>query len=189
MIKQRKSIVGLIIFTITLIINVAILDARNDKLMTQLNQNEVTLQQTQVELANAIENFERECELNSIIRAECVELESMLSDLKSTKYELVYVGDFKITYYCDSRYNHICGGNGITASGKSTDVGVTAAADWSILPNGSIVYIEGIGFREIQDVGGGVNGNHIDVLVETHDEAIDLGTHNEGVWLLIKTDS
>ena len=108
----------------------------------------------------------------------------------STEYELVYMGDFKITYYCDEEYKHICGyGDHMTASGKSTEIGWTAAADWDVLPNGSVVYIEGIGFREISDVGGAVNGKHIDVLVEEHNEALDFGTDHEGVWLLIKKGS
>ena len=113
-----------------------------------------------------------------------------ISDLKSEEYTLVYLGDYKITYYCDERYSHICGtGNGVTASGKHTKVGRTAAADWGVLPKGSVVYISGIGFREIQDVGGAVNGKHIDVLVEKHDEALSLGVDREGVWILIKKDS
>lgn len=109
-----------------------------------------------------------------------------INDLKSSEYKLVYMGEFKISYYCDQRYSHICGGTGKTASGKSTEVGVTAAADWSVLPKGSIVYINGVGFREIQDVGGAVNGNHIDVLVQKHQEALNLGVNYQGVWLLIK---
>lgn len=112
-----------------------------------------------------------------------------ISDLKAIEYELVYMGDFKITYYCDERRNHICGGNGVTASGKETEVGVTAAADWNVLPNGSVVYIDGVGFREITDVGGAVNGNHIDVLVQGHNEALDRGVEHQDVWLLIKKGS
>ena len=98
------------------------------------------------------------------------------------------MGDFKITYYCDERYSHICGGNGVTASGKATEVGVTAAADWSVLPKGSKVYIQNVGWKEIQDVGGAVNGKHIDVLVNQHQKALDIGTHYEGVWLLVKNE-
>ena len=109
-----------------------------------------------------------------------------ISNLKNEEYELVYVGDFKITYYCDERYDHICGGNGVTASGKPTEVGVTAAADWSVLPKGSQIYIQDVGWREVQDIGGGVNGEHVDVLVRSHQEALNLGTHSEGVWLLVK---
>ena len=112
-----------------------------------------------------------------------------IADLKSDEYELVYLGEFKITYYCDMRYDYICSGTGITASGKPTETSWTAAADWDVLPKGSIVYINGIGFREIQDVGGSVNGKHIDVLVERHQDALDLGVKYEGVWILIRKSS
>lgn len=110
----------------------------------------------------------------------------MIEDLKNDEYELVYMGEYKISYYCDERRSHICGGSGKTASGKPTEVGVTAAADWSVLPKGTQVYIENIGWREIQDRGSAVKGKHIDVLVELHDEANKLGRDQEGVWLLIK---
>lgn len=109
-----------------------------------------------------------------------------INDLKNDEYELIYVGDFKITYYCDERYPHICGGNGVTASGKPTEVGVTAAVDWSVLPKGSKIYIQNVGWREVQDVGGAVNGKHVDVLVHNHQEALNLGTSTEGVWLLVE---
>lgn len=109
-----------------------------------------------------------------------------INNLKNDEYELIYVGDFKITYYCDERYDHICGGNGVTASGKPTEVGVTAAADWSVLPKGSKIYIQNVGWREVQDIGGGVNGQHVDVLVHGHQEALNIGTSTEGVWLLVE---
>ena len=113
-------------------------------------------------------------------------LEETIDVLKSDEYKLVYIGDFTITYYCNEMVDHICGGSGITASGKPTEVGWTAAADTSVLPMGSIVYIQDIGFREIMDVGGAVDDNHIDVLVQEHQEAIELGTHYSGIWLLVK---
>lgn len=112
-----------------------------------------------------------------------------IENLKSNEYELAYLGEFKITHYCDERRQHICGGTGITASGIPTEVGWTAAADWDVLPKGSIVYIDGIGFREIQDVGGSVNGKHIDVLVERHQEALNLGFSQKEVWILIRKNS
>lgn len=142
------------------------------------------------EVCEALETqLQYEYEVNENLELDLADAMATVSNLKSEEYEIIYMGEFKITYYCDARHEHICGGNGITASGEQTVVGITAAADWAILPQGSKVYIESVGFREIQDVGGGVNDNHIDVLVETHQDAIDLGTHNEGVWLLIKKDS
>lgn len=152
---------------------------------------------TQEELAITTENLQLESRKSSELgvklnRAtkELAAANETILDLKSTEYEFVYMGDFKITYYCDSSYEHICGyGDYLTASGKETEVGWTAAADWDVLPNGSLVYIDGVGFREITDVGGAVNGKHIDVLVQEHSEALDLGIAQEDVWLLIKKDS
>jgi 3D (Asp-Asp-Asp) domain-containing protein len=135
------------------------------------------------------DQLQYEYEVNENLELDLAEAMATVANLKSEEYEIIYMGEFKITYYCDELGSHVCGGNGVTASGEQTVVGITAAADWSILPQGSKVYIESVGFREIQDVGGGVKGNHIDVLVETHQDAIDLGTHDEGVWLLVKKES
>lgn len=147
---------------------------QNELLVVQENLQIET--ERSIELSEALENVNKELE----------EANATISDLKNEEYELIYMGNFKITYYCDQRYQHICGGNGVTASGKPTKVGVTAAADWGVLPKGSMIYIENIGFREIQDRGGAVNNKHIDVLVESHSEALSLGTKSEGVWLLVK---
>ena len=157
---------------------------------THLNQE---LLATQDELAITVENLKLESrksselgvELNKTTK-ELTSANATISDLKTIEYELVYIGDFKITYYCDERRAHICGGNGITASGKPTEVGWTVAADWSVLPNGSLIYIDGGGFREVQDVGGAVKERHIDVLVQEHSEALDFGVEHEDVWLLVK---
>lgn len=171
-------------------------DQTNKELEDVQNNYAVTVEElnaTQNELLVVQENLQMETERSiglskalENVNKELEEANTTITDLKSEEYELVYMGDFKITYYCDERREHICGGNGITASGKPTEVGVTAAADWRVLPKGSIVYIENIGFREIQDVGGAVNNKHIDVLVQEHQEALRLGTKSEGVWLLVK---
>lgn len=159
------------------------LSATNDELASTTNELAITQNHLQSEI-------EKAQELNRALEDANNELSianETIAELKSEEYEFVYMGDFKITYYCDERYEHICGGNGVTASGKPTEVGVTVAADWSVLPKGSAIYIEGVGFREVQDVGGGVNGKHIDVLVTTHREALSIGNSYEGVWLLVKT--
>lgn len=151
---------------------------------------------TKEELAITVQNFELESKKTNQLGAELHQTtkklaaaDTTIADLKAVEYELVYMGEFKITYYCDERYDHICGGNGVTASGQPTEIEWTAAADWSVLPSGSVIYIDGVGFREITDVGGSVKGNHIDVLVPKHDIALDFGIEYEEVWLLVKKDS
>lgn len=191
--SDDKSWVGLFIYVIALIVCIAMLDVRKEQLLQELNEKDDIIQQAyeDVEKYKAaceemLAKVQYEYEVNEGLEMDLAQAQATVQDLKNEEYELMYMGEFKITYYCDERRNHICGGNGITASGKSTEVGVTAAADWSALPKGSMVYIEGVGYREIQDKGSAVKKNHIDVLVESHSEALSLGTKSEGVWLLVK---
>lgn len=115
------------------------------------------------------------------------ELNQIIDDLKDSEYELVYMGEFKTTYYCNEARKHICGeGANITASGKPTIVGDTVAVDKSLIPLGSKVYISGIGWRSAEDTGGAIIGNRVDVLVNGHDEAIDTGVTYNDVWVLVK---
>ena len=98
-----------------------------------------------------------------------------------------YIGNFRCTSYCTERYPHICGtGDGITASGAPVTAGLTIAVDPEIIPLGSVVYIEDVGVRVAQDIGGAVQGYCIDVAVEgSHEDALrwpGYGWHD--VWLL-----
>ena len=128
-------------------------------------------------------------ELNSVIVEKDTENERLrqeIDNLKDSKYEFKYLGTYKITYYCDERTDHICGGTGVTASGVPTDVGTTIAVDPKIIPYGTEVYIEGVGHRIAQDCGGAVKDKHIDVLVQTHAEAMRLGTTYKDVWVIVQ---
>lgn len=86
-----------------------------------------------------------------------------------------YLGDFTITYYCTENYPHTCGGGGTTASGTQVAPYQTAAVDTSVIPFGTKLYIEGVGYRIAEDRGGAVKGNKIDLAVTTHEEALNLG--------------
>lgn len=99
---------------------------------------------------------------------------------------LTYAGSFSCTAYCAEEYAHICGeGHGITSSGAKVQPGVTVAADTSILPYGTVVYIEGVGLRVVQDTGSAVVGNKLDVAVNTHAEALSWsGWGSRRVWIV-----
>ena len=209
--KTKSAWVSCIaIFFITIIgfisfgINIYRASQAVDSLEEELINNQVILSSTIDELDETeemlIAEIERSNTLSESLKLTQEELDAInselesanttISDLKSTEYELAYMGNFRYTYYCDERYEHICGyGMGLTASGKPTEVGWTVAADTSVLPMGSIIYIEGIGFREVMDRGGGVKGNHIDILMTTHNECFKQTIINGGVWVLIKKGS
>ena len=99
---------------------------------------------------------------------------------------LTYAGSFSCTAYCTEEYAHICGeGHGITSSGAKAQPGVTVAADTSILPYGTVIYIEGVGLRVVQDTGSAVVGNKLDVAVNTHAEALSWsGWGSCRVWII-----
>lgn len=94
--------------------------------------------------------------------------------------------EFTATAYCSCE--ECCGewandrpidesGNSIvyTASGKEAKEGVTIAADWSVLPPGTIVEILGCGVYEVQDKGGKITGEKIDIYFDRHDDALEWG--------------
>ena len=59
---------------------------------------------------------------------------------------------------------------GITASGTRADWG-TIAADTSRYPFGTIMYIEGYGYGKVEDRGGKIKGEHIDLYFPSHHDA------------------
>ena len=97
-----------------------------------------------------------------------------------------YAGEFQCTAYCIEKYQHICGeGHGITASGQPIQADVTVAADQALLPYGTVLYIEGVGVRVVQDKGAGVQGYHLDVAVDTHENALAWSGYGEHrVWII-----
>lgn len=100
-------------------------------------------------------------------------------------YLFGYCGEFEITYY-DSCYE-CCGKiNGITASGAKVQEGVTVAADTSVIPMGSKIYIEGIGWRTVQDRGGAVKGNKLDIYIPSHDSPMPYNKQKLNVWVVLE---
>ncbi len=63
---------------------------------------------------------------------------------------------------------------GMTASGTRAHKG-TIAADTSRYPFGTIFYIPGYGYGRVEDRGGDIKGDHIDLFFESHREALAWG--------------
>lgn len=91
-----------------------------------------------------------------------------------------------ITFYCCEERPHICGtGTGITASGRRVTPYVSCAVDESVIPLGSTIMIEYNGemvYLRADDTGPTVKGDHIDIAVKEHSEALSLGVQTADIW-------
>ena len=94
------------------------------------------------------------------------------------------LGVFDLTYYCACE---ICCDveTGITATGTPVVEGRTIAVDPSVIPYGTQVIINGHVFTA-EDCGGSVRGNHIDIYVNDHQTALELGRGQAEVYLVKK---
>lgn len=107
--------------------------------------------------------------------------------------EFVSLGEFRNTAYCGCS---ICCGkygenrpldeNGkpivYTANGTVAVEGVTIAADINVLPYGTSLYINGHQYI-VQDRGGVINGNRLDIYFENHQDALNFGVQYKEVFV------
>lgn len=100
---------------------------------------------------------------------------------------------FEVSFY-DSCYDCTQNGDGQTASGEYVQEGVTIALPKDI-PFGSEVHIEGTGDYIVQDRGGYIEytydneGNlvmRVDVYVDSHSKALELGRYYAEGYIIIK---
>jgi 3D (Asp-Asp-Asp) domain-containing protein len=91
------------------------------------------------------------------------------------------IGTFKIYHYCQC--TQCCGKtDGITASGTRAREGRTVAVDPDVIPIGSTVVIDGHEYIA-EDTGSAIIGNKIDVFVNSHEEALQLGVDTAEVFI------
>ena len=168
---------------------------KNLKELKTINNDLVTVQnELESELHTTRSSLQIEIEKNNALYSKIESIENELSianttlnELQSAEYEFVYLGEFKLTAYCAEMRPHICGeGRGITASGTTATPGRTIGVNPAVIPYGTEVYIEGVGWRVAEDTGGGIGYQHVDILVDTHEDALTLGVNSGGVWMLVK---
>lgn len=97
------------------------------------------------------------------------------TSMEAQEPELVSIGTFTAYAYCPCE--KCCGqwSGGPTASGVMPEEGRTVAADWDVLPAGTEIYIDGIGWKTVEDTGGAIRGDTIDIFFESHEEAAAFG--------------
>ena len=126
-------------------------------------------------------------------------VEEIQEDFENEKIEAALLAkanvleDVRITHYCSELRPHICGtGDGITASGRRVTPYVSVAVDPNIIPLGSDVLVDygdgEIHYYRADDTGGGVKGKHLDLAVESHSEALQLGVKTATVYWVAEED-
>lgn len=107
-----------------------------------------------------------------------------------TEPQFVSLGTFKVTHYCPCK--KCCGKDpdhpayGITATGTVATAGRTVAVDPDVIPYGTEVlvrYEDGTEHTYIaEDCGGAIDGNRLDVFMDSHGAAWDAGIKTAEVF-------
>lgn len=92
------------------------------------------------------------------------------------------LGLFSVTAYCP-RYKS-SGQQTLTYSGTLPQPNHTVSADISILPLGTKIMIDGIVYT-VEDIGGGVKGNTLDIFFSSYQEAMNYGRQTKEVFAVI----
>lgn len=102
-----------------------------------------------------------------------------VKDVEASERNMRSLGTFKITWYCPCRK---CSGkwDHQTSSGAYATEGRTVAVDKRVIKEGTHLLINGHEYI-VEDTGGGVRGNHIDIFNESHLVCLD-DAHGEKYW-------
>lgn len=91
------------------------------------------------------------------------------------------LGTFRVTAYCPCA--RCCGRFAYLPASKRPPIsGPYCAADLSVLPLGTKIHIEGVGWRTVSDTGSDIRGKSIDVLMSSHWRARQFGKR----WLKVE---
>ncbi len=174
---QRKFLIILIVLLYTLVILIFLINLINlqNDYIVQAHQKEIDYLKTKLEnLSQEIHKIKLQ---NVLINKEKVQAVS-----KETNSFIA-----NLTAYCACE--KCCGKKpnhpyyGLTASGKKVQANRTIAMDKKY-PFGTIVKIEGLGIFEVQDRGGAIKGNDVDIYMNTHQEALNFGVQQRRVWII-----
>ena len=97
------------------------------------------------------------------------------------------LGTFRVTHYCPCEKCNGKWAGGITATGVMAQEGRTVAVDPAVIPYGTEVrvrYEDGTEHTYIaEDCGGAINGNELDVFMDSHEAAWAAGVKSAEVFI------
>ena len=106
-----------------------------------------------------------------------------VTEIQAPEIVRTELGEFTITAYCPCA--KCCGewADGITYTGTVATEGRTIAVDPGVIPLGSVVEINGVEYVA-EDIGGAIDGNHIDIYFNDHNDALVWGVQDLKVCLV-----
>ena len=185
--KDKIALISLLFTVPVMMFNPMIIKNKQMPLIRETEGVEIDFKQ-EIDFRNVLTKqvvVDEEVEIENMVETEVVE--EVVEGVEVAAEEIIDNKEywkFEVSFY-DNCYECTQNGNGQTASGEYTQEGVTIALP-SDIPFGTQVYIEGLGWRTNQDTGGFIQyttddeGNtvmRIDVYVESHDRALELGRY------------
>lgn len=183
---MNKKVIGLVLVA-SLIGNITmigeVIDIQNDYIIS-----EQAVKASADELSKVKEQLlSKENELNSLILVNN-SLQSEYDIVKNKLEEEKRVSrggeDFDYTKVLNVEITAYTHTGEATKSGVMPKVGRTIAVDPRIIPLGTKVYIEGVGYRIAEDTGGAVKGNIIDLFLNTEEECVRWGRKHRKIYVL-----
>lgn len=156
-----------------IIFGFAVTNKKMNALQQELHETNQVVLEKKEQLTN------KDIELDSL-KETISGLEKENDQLKKELAQWRALGVFRITYYCSC--SKCCGKweNGITATGTTAKANRTIAVDPNVIPLGTIVRINGRDYIA-EDTGGAIKSNRIDIYVDSHSEALELGVDHYDV--------
>lgn len=167
---MRKVSLGLLIAIAVLLVGVSFQTIEKRQLQKQYSQLTKEL--------SATSSVEQPAVQDPVSQASSIQSTSQASIVNAT-----CLGEYTITYYCPCEECSEGWGNK-TSTGAYAQEGITVAVDPNKIPYGTLLYIDGIGYRIAQDCGGAIKGNKIDVYLNSHKETVERGIHKAETYII-----
>jgi 3D (Asp-Asp-Asp) domain-containing protein len=110
----------------------------------------------------------------------------MVTKTESMVIEKKCLGTFKVSAYTagfeSTGKNKNDKNYGKTKTGVMVEEGITVASDWDVIKPGTEIFIEGVGKRIVQDAGGAIKGNRLDLYISDLQKAKIFGVKELKVY-------
>lgn len=172
-----KSTLFLIVFCLLVTLSIVNKIEKKEQRDWQRHENKV-----EKEIAKKEESTKKEEVVKKEETVKKEEVEENYKEKPTEGKQLISLGKFKLTAYCPC--SRCCGkwAGGNTASGTKPTANRTIAVDTNVIPFGTEVIINGVTYIA-EDTGSAINGNKIDVYMESHEAALQFGVQYQEVFI------